>query len=80
MPLASHSVSVLSQVRSICDHLLPLQSKFAMRAKTHQLQNLVIGLPINQYEVGFYMAVAGIFPFADQRMVTMSFCQWFIVC
>lgn len=45
-------------------YCVPLQSKFAMRTDTYQLQNLVIGLLINQHQVGFDVTVAEVFPVA----------------
>ena len=55
-----------------------LQSEFAMRPDTHQLQSLIVGLLVNQYEVWVDVAVTKGLPLAGQRMITVSFCQWFI--
>jgi len=40
-----------------------------VRAKAHKLQRTVIGLAVNQHQIGFDMAIAEFLPGTRQRMV-----------
>lgn len=46
-----------------------------MRTETDQLQRLCIRFAVNQYQVGFDMAVPMVLPLARQPMVAMLVCQ-----
>ena len=50
-----------------------------MGAQPDELQSLVVRLAVNQNQIGLYMAVAMIFPFAAERMVAMACFQCFIL-
>jgi hypothetical protein len=48
-----------------------LEAELAMGAETHQFQDVLIGLAIDQDEIGPDVAVAVIGPIPAQRMVTI---------
>jgi len=50
-----------------------------MRAETNELQQLVIGLRVNQNQVRFDVATAVTLPVAGQRAVTVLFDQRLII-
>jgi hypothetical protein len=49
-----------------------LQTKLAMRPKTHEFEAGGIGLPIDQHEIRPNMAVPMILPFSRQLVVDMA--------
>lgn len=51
-----------------------------MRAETNELQQVVIGLPVNQIQVSFDVAIAVVLLVAGQRMVALLFDQRLIIC
>ncbi len=46
-----------------------------MRTETHKLQDLGIWFSVDQYEIGFNMAIAVVFPGAGKRMIAVFFGQ-----
>jgi len=46
-----------------------LQTKLAVRTEVDQIKVLIVGLAINEDEIGFDMTVAMITPFTEKRMI-----------
>lgn len=47
------------------------EAQFRVRAKPYKLQCFVIGFPVDQHEIGFYVTIAVILPIAGERVITM---------
>jgi len=50
-----------------------------MGTETHELQYLIVRYAVDEYQVGFNMAVAVIFPFTRKCMIAKTLWQRFIV-
>ena len=50
-----------------------LKPQLTMRAQPHQLKPLRIGLAVNQHQIGLDVAVAMVFPFTGQGVVSVLF-------
>lgn len=48
------------------------EAKFAVRAKSHQIEMVSIGLAVNQHQVGPDMTVPVVFPLTAKRVVSMA--------
>ncbi len=49
-----------------------LQAQFGMRSQSHELERVVVGLAIDQDEIGLHMAIAMVFPVAGEGVVAPS--------
>ena len=58
---------------------IELQTEFAVGTKPHQFKAFIIGLAVNQHQIGAKVAIPVIAPFADQRMIKIAQRQWLIV-
>ncbi len=50
-----------------------------MRPKPDELQRIIIGLAVDQNQIGLHMAVAVVFPVAGQCVVAVAGFEW-LVC
>jgi hypothetical protein len=57
-----------------------LKSKLAMGTKADQLQNVLLGLTVDQNYIEFYVTIPMVFPFAGQRMIAILGRQWGACC
>ena len=51
-----------------------------MRAKPHQLQRRFIWFAVDQHQIGLYVAIAVVFPFAGQRVIAETWLQRRVRC
>ncbi len=56
-----------------------LQAKFAMRAKSNELQHSIIRFTVNQHQVWLDVAIPVILPIASQRVVALLLGQRLVV-
>src|SRR5580693_8974042 len=50
-----------------------------MRAKAHQAQRLLVGLLVDQHQVGLHMAIAKAGPLAGEWMIAKTLREWLII-
>ena len=56
-----------------------LMAQFRMRAEANELQRVVVGLAVDQDQVGLDMAIPVITPIPGQRVVTVAHFRCFII-
>lgn len=50
-----------------------------MRPETDELQGIVVGLAVNQHQIGLDVAIAVVFPVANQRVIAVLFGQRLVI-